>query len=202
MSTPVNWVGKAHRGFVINAAFSDENTEKIMSWFDGLHALAPEGIYAMKPEGLHITVLDWVAPLFDYGGADKRALFQKLRPSYDAIFREITGAMPAFDVHFNELRVTPETIILVGQDDGQFQSLRDQFTQRVTLPEGGKQPPNIIHSSLARFIAPAIDLAPVQEYASTHPLDLTQHLSMFRLVETRREPAQDFNVLDSYILGG
>ncbi len=201
-STPADWVGKEFQGFVINAAFSDENTKKIMSWLEGLNALVAEGIYTMKPEALHITVLDWVAPLFDYGGADKRALFAKVQPSYDAAFRQFTRAMSPFEVHFSEIRVTSGTIILVGQDDGQFQTLRDEFTQKVTLPEGGKQPPNIIHSSLARFIEPAIDETPIQEYASSHPLDFSQHISAFRLVETRREPMQDFSVLDSYQLGG
>lgn len=182
--------------------FSDENIEKIMSWLDGLTTLATEGVYTMKSEQLHITLLDWVAPLFGYNGADKHALFEELRPAYDAAFRRVTSAMQPFDVHFNEIRVTPGTIILVGEDEGQFQTLRDQFTQSVTLPEGGKLPPNIIHSSLVRFVEPAINLGPIQEYASSHPLDFTQRVDTFRLVKTKREPMQDYDVLDTYQLGG
>ena len=71
----------------------------------------------------------------------------------------------------------------------------------VDLPKGGKQPPNIVHSSLARFVAPDIDLAPLEEYARNNPLDLTQHIDEFRLVETRREPMQDFSIVDTYRLG-
>ena len=201
-SVPVRWVGKVFQGFVINAAFSDDNAKKITSWLANLNELVTEGIYTEIPEGLHITLLDWIAPLFDYDKADKAALFQELRPSYDAAFREITHAMPAFDIHFNEVRVTPGAIILVGRDGGQFQSIREQFLHRVSLPDGAKPPPSIIHGSLARFIPPEIDLAPVREYAEKHPLDFTQPVSEFRLVETRTMPMQDdFLVLDSYPLG-
>ena len=144
-STPVDWVGQEHLGFVINAAFSEENTRIITTWLDGLRKVAPEGVYCMEPEGLHITVLDWVAPLFDYGGADKHELYASLYESYDATFRRITTAMRPFEVRFNELRVTPGTIILLGQDDGQFASLRSQFT--------GSQLPLIFHVGLVNLFS-------------------------------------------------
>lgn len=199
-SAPVDWVGQDHLGFVINAVFSSENTTLINNWLSGLNEHVHEGIYTMRPEGLHITVLDWVAPLVDYKGTDKRKLYVDLRETYDSAFRAITDSMESFDIQFNEIRVTPSTIILLGHDGGQFQSLRDRFMASVQLPEGGKQPPDIIHSSLARFIAPEIDLTPVQDYADTHPLVLTQNIAEFRLVETRREPMQDFKVIDAYKL--
>lgn len=199
-SAPVDWVGQEHLGFVINAAFSDENARMISDWLEGLRRQVPEGIHCMESEGLHITVMDWVAPLFDYAGADKRALYESLFDSYDTTFAHITGSMQPFTVNFNEIRVTPGTVILVGQDEGQFQSLRAQFMDSVRLPEGGKQPPNIIHSSLLRFVGSAIELAPVEAYAAANPLQLIQPVNVFRLVETRREPMQDFSVLKEYRL--
>ncbi|HWZ65845.1 MAG TPA: hypothetical protein VNX65_03535 [Patescibacteria group bacterium] len=199
-SSPVTWVGEEHLGFVVNAAFSDENKHVLTTWLEGLREISPAGIYTMKPDSLHITVLDWVAPLFDYDGVNKRALYEDLYSSYNPAFRRITGAIKPFDVHFTDLRVMPGAIILVGQDGGQFQSLRQKFMDSVTLPGGGKQPPNIIHSSLVRFVTPEIDLTPVEAYASSHPIDLTQRISEFRLVETRREPMQDFKIIDAYKL--
>lgn len=201
-SKPVDWVDKERLGFVINAAFSKENTNTITAWLRGLQKVAIEGIYTMKSEGLHITVLDWVSPLFDYEGADKRRLYDGLYPSYNATFRRITDSIKPFDVHFTEPRITPGAIILVGQDGGQFQSLRQELLNNVGLPKGGKQPPTIVHSSLARFVAPETDLAPLEEYARNNPLDLTQHIDEFRLVETRREPMQDFSIVDTYSLNG
>ena len=200
-SEPVDWVGKEFTGFVINTTFSEDNTNKIMEWLAGLKKTVKEGIYTMTPESLHITVLDWVAPLYEYNGADKRALYEELRPTYDAAFRRITKSVPAFDVHFNDIRVTPGAIILIGQDNGQFQSIRGRFMQSIVLPEGGKQPPDLVHASLARFVPPAIDLAPVRAYAAKNPLDILQPVASFRLLETRREPTQEFTVLDTYQLG-
>jgi hypothetical protein len=199
-STPVNWVGQAHLGFVINAAFSPENSALIGTWLEGLQHQVPQGLYTMDSKGLHITVLDWVAPLFDYAGIDKRALYTNLQKTYEPAFRSITDSMEAFDVRFDEVRVTPGAIILLGQDNGQFRALRDRFMNSVQLPEGGKQLPNIIHSSLARFIAPEIELSQVEGYAAEHPLVFTQNISEFRLVETRREPMQDFTVIDAFKL--
>lgn len=199
-SDPVDWVGAERLGFVINAVFSADNTSTIMSWLEGLIEIAPEGIYPMKADSLHITVLDWVAPLFDYDGVDKRELYEELYPSYDEAFRRITGGIEQFNVHFTEIRVTPGAVILVGQDAGQFQSIRRQFMDSVTRPEGGKQPPTIVHSSLVRFTPPEVELSPIQAYTASHPIDLMQPVSEFRLVETRREPMQDFSVIDTYNL--
>jgi len=199
-SKPVNWVGEEHLGFVVNTVFSPENATLITDWLRGLVRQVPEGLYTMSPEGLHITVLDWVSPLPDYHGADKRAMYEDLRKTCLPALRAITDRMRAFDVHFTSLKVTPETVLLVGQDHGQFQSLRDRFTSAVQLPAGGKQPPSIIHSSLARFVTPEIELSTVEAYAAERPLILTQRVSEFRLVETRREPMQDSTVLDRFQL--
>lgn len=199
-STPVAWIGEEHLGYAVNVAFSAENTNVIMSWLSSLQKVASEGIYAMTPDSLHITVLDWVSPLFDYGRTNKRALYEELRPVYDPVFRRLTEAMEPFNIHFTELRVTPATVILLGHDAGQLQALRQSFIENVTLPDGAKPPPDIIHTSLARFIAPQIELSPVAAYAVYHPIDLTQRVDEFRLVESRREPMQDFSVIDTYKL--
>jgi len=199
-SSPVDWVGQEHLGFVINAAFSAENASLISQWLEGLNQRVPQGIYTMPLQSLHITVLDWVAPLFDYGGADKRALYAQLYKTYEPVLRTTTDSMGTFDIQFSELKVTPGAIILVGQDDGQFAHLRDTFMNAVEMPEGGKQPPTIIHSSLARFIAPQIKLSQVEDYVIEHPLDFIQTISEFRLIETRREPMQDFSVIDNFKL--
>ncbi len=201
ISAPVDWVGKEYIGFVINAAFSQENGQMIKVWLDGLNAISSEGVYTMPPKGLHITVLDWVAPLFDYDSVDKRDLFRGLRLDYDMAFRTIADSMEPFDVQFDMLRVTPGTVILTGHDAGQFGSLRHQFMSSITLPEGGKSPPDIIHASLARFVMPEIALSPIQAYVAENPLNFTQRISEFRLIETRREPMQDYSVLDAYKLG-
>lgn len=201
-SQPVDWVGQLHLGFVINAAFSKDNQRILSDWLAGLRQQAPEGLYAMTPEGLHITVLDWIAPLFAYSGVDKHELFKRLRPEYEQTFERITARIAPFSVTFTELRVTPGTIILTGQDDGQFSKLREAFTSSITLPEGAKAPPTIIHSSLARFVPPAVPLGPIMEYCAKHPLQIEQPIKAFRLIETRSEPMRDFTVLRSFDLTG
>ena len=199
-SMPVDWVGKPSYGIVVNAAFSDENTQTLLNWLMGLQAVAADGIAAPKPDALHITLLDWIAPLLPYGGQDKRELYLELRPVFGPVLKKIIADTAPIDVHFDEIQVKPDAIILVGHDAGQFRDIRELFMDSVTLPVGGKEPPVIIHSSLVRFVPPAIDLGSVQSYASAHPLDLKQHITEFRLIETVREPLQEYRVLDTYQL--
>ncbi|MBL8159557.1 hypothetical protein JNJ66_03810 [Candidatus Saccharibacteria bacterium] len=201
-STPVTWIGQEHLGYVIQTTFSDENTQLILAWLEGLRQATGDNLYFMGADQLHITVLDWVAPLFDYGGINKQELYESLKDEYAAAFRAITDSVRPFEVHFNELRVMPNTIILTGQDGGQFQSVRTQFMERVALPEGAKQPPTIIHSSLTRFIGEPVALAPYQEYVAAHPLELTQRIEDFRLVKTGREPMLTYEVIEQFQLGG
>lgn len=199
-SEPNKFIGKRHLGFVINAAFSGESSKTISNWLDGLNQTVPEGIYTMPQESLHITVLDWIAPLFDLGGVDKRKLFEKLSPEFDRAFTNALEGLKQFQIRFEEIRITPGTIILVGQDNGQFQKIRNGFTKSITYPQGSKQPPTIIHSSIARFAEPSVDIRPVQEYAAQKPLIFTQTVDSFRLIETTREPMQDFSVIKTYEL--
>jgi hypothetical protein len=198
-STPIDWLGASVNGFVTQATFSPDNQARIAAWLEGLKHVTPGGIHYMAGDGLHITLLDWVAPLIDYG-EDKQALYDRLYPKYDPVLTRLTVATPAFDVHFNEVRITPTTVILVGQDDGQFASLRARFTEAEPLPEKGKQPPVLIHSSLLRFIAPAIDLSPVRDYIESNPLDLVQHIDSFRLVHLIKEPMMKYEIIKTYPL--
>ena len=199
-SEPNDWVGKDKLGFVINASFSDDNAEQIAQWLKGLQSQQEAGLYCMPKLGLHITVLDWISPLLAYNGVDKRKLYESIAPEFGTALTRVTKDLKPFTIIFNGIKVSPGTIILVGHDEGQMQTLRNDFMEAIELPEGGKQPPTIVHSSIARFIEPSIQLQKVQDYVQSSPLNITQKIDSFRLIETRREPMQEFDVLKIYHL--
>jgi hypothetical protein len=107
--------------------------------------------------------------------------------------------MKPITIHFTQLRVSPGTIFIVGNDNGEFQKIRDTFVKNVTLLPNTKLPPQIVHSSLIRFTR-AIDLDAVESFVAHKNIDIAQEVTEFRLVNTRKEPLLEFDVLKKYSL--
>lgn len=155
----------------------------------------------MPSQSLHITLLDWIAPLVDYGGQDKKVLFEKIKDKYDEALSGIIGDTQPITVSFTEIKVFPSTIIVLGHDDGQFQKIRDKFLEAVELLPGTKLPPNIIHSSIIRFTG-EIPIKDVEQFVAQCTVNFTQIIDSFRLVHSTREPMLEFEVLKEYKLAG
>lgn len=197
---PAYWVNKPFTGYVMNAEFSEDKKQEIAKLVHDIQNTFKGAVLGMPQSAMHITLLDWIAPLEDYGGQDKDELFTQIQPSYDRAITEALSSFKQIRVHFNELRVSPSTIFLVGHDDGQFQNIRDRFLEKVELLPGTKLPPAIIHSSLARFTK-QIDLNKARTFCTNKLVDITQEVSSFRLVHTTREPMLEFKVLKRYLVG-
>jgi hypothetical protein len=195
-----DWLGRSCSGYIVNAEFTDDNADVISGFLEDVEARFGNAVYCMPKKSLHITLLDWIAPLFDYGGKDKEALFAQVREQYDGALAEATGSQQPFDVRFNKLRVFPNTIVLLGEDDGQFAAMRSAFVDNVELLPDTKRPPQIIHSSLVRF-KEELDMSEVEEFVAGYDLDITQPIEAFRLIHTKREPLAEFDILKLYDLG-
>lgn len=200
LTEPADWVGQQAEGYVVNAAFSAENRRAICKLINDIGATYQGAVFVMPKESLHITLLDWIAPLVSYQGKNKAQLFAGVQSQYDKILTSITANTKPIAVHFNEIRVSPSTIFIVGSDKGEFQAIRQQFVNKVELLPGTKPPPDIIHCSLARFTKP-IDLNQVEEYISRQSIDISQIIDGFRLVHSTREPQLEFRELKYYKLG-
>jgi 2'-5' RNA ligase len=200
-SQSADWVGKPYEGYVVNAEFSDENKAQLQQLIQEMQQILGNAAHCMPPESLHITLLDWIAPLVDYDGADKAGLFEQIKPEYDAAMSEaIASVGQPIEIHFDELRVSPSTIFITGRDNGEFQKIRDEFVERIQLLPDTKRPPQIVHSSLARF-TDRISLDGINAFIARHNLDMTQRVDDFRLVHTMREPMLEFEILKRYHLG-
>lgn len=148
---------------------------------------------------LHITLMDWIAPLVDYG-TDKYVLFKDMFPQYDKVFTDILREQSPITVHFDSLKVTPGAIILVGHDDGSFKSIRNDFLRQIKLLPNTKQPPLIIHSTIARYTTEQ-DLQPVIDFVAEQELVFEHFVTHFRLVQEQVVPMLDYNLLKIYPLG-
>ncbi len=199
LTEPVSWLEKPFEGYVLNTSFSEANTEKISTLMKEIEEQFGEAVFVMPKTSLHITLLDWVAPLVDYNGQDKEEIYKSIKMDYDAALSSIVSKIPPIEVHFTEVRVYPTTIILLGYDNGQFQQIRDKFTSTVELIPDTKQPPTIIHSSIARF-KQAIPVSEVEAFLAPKHIDIVQTVNNFRLVHTIKEPMLDFEVIKNYQL--
>jgi hypothetical protein len=199
LAQPSDWVNKPFEGYIVNTAFSDENTKVVSDVTKQIQAALADAVFCMPDRSLHTTLLDWIAPLVDYDGQDKAKLFAQVQPTYDKALTEALAAFGPITVHFDEIRVAPSTIFMIGHDDGQFQKIRDSFMQNVELLPGTKLPPTIIHSSLARFTQP-IDLDMAGSVVAKLKVDFIQTVTDFRLIHTSKEPMLEFEILKQYRL--
>lgn len=198
-TTPSDWLEKPYRGYVMNTRFSDENSLKVMSLIKDIKAKYGRAVYAVPEESLHITLLDWIAPLVDYDGRDKDELFKSIYESYDRAINEALADEHTFDAVFNAIHVSPTTIFISGHDNGEFERMRSKYLDGVKLLPNTKRPPTIIHSSLARFTE-ELDLAEVEAFMASRTISFRQRIEDFRLVYTYREPMLEFEVLKTYSL--
>jgi 2'-5' RNA ligase len=192
--------GQPVHGYMINTLPSDENRRTLTTVQEALAQQYGDGLWIAPPETLHITLLDWVAPLVDYD-QPKDALFKEVYPQFDEVFADIVRNTKPIMVTFDTIKATAGAIIALGNDDGSFQYIRDEFMRRVTLPPGTKLPPTIIHSTIARY-RKEYELIEVENFVAAHQVNFTQQVREFRLLRERVSPQLDFDLLKTYQLGG
>lgn len=193
-------IGKNVNGYMVNTVPHAANRQKIAEFQAKLASRFRTGIWLAPPDTLHITLMDWIAPLVDYG-KDKDRLFKDRFAEYDAVLTDLTRRQRPIAVHFDTVRATPGAVILTGEDDGTFQRIREGFLGKVSLLPGTKQPPTIIHSTIARYTAEQ-DVEPIADFATDSALSFRHTVTHFRLVQEQIAPQLEYNVIKEYPLAG
>ena len=152
-SIPDKNINKSVNGYILNANFSQANVDLIATLQDELRVHFADILWFTPLEALHITLLDWIAPLVEYDEPKDR-LFSRVYSLYDMTFSSILEPIKPISVQFDSLIVTPSALIICGHDSGEFQAIRNSFTGTIELPPDTTQPPKIIHSTVARFKKP------------------------------------------------
>ncbi|MEK7649990.1 MAG: hypothetical protein AAB367_03495 [Patescibacteria group bacterium] len=153
-------------------------------------------IWCTPPQTFHITLLDWIAPLVDYG-REKEQVFQEIFLSYDKALQDILAKEKPFTIDFSEIRVSEGAIILFGHDNGTFQRMRKAFTDVITLIPGTKPPAQIVHSTVCRY-QKEVDLSPIQEFVAKQQIQIIQPINEFRLIHETTVPMLEFEVVKIY----
>lgn len=183
---------------MINTELSDEVTRQVKIIQQLTQDAFGDSLWLTPPESLHMTLLDWVAPLVDYH-EDKDALFKKLRPRYDIVLSSILDNSSKQHITFNRLIVSPSAIAIVADDAApHFNKIRQDFLSQVALPPDTKQPPTIVHVTIGRFVQ-EYDPAKAEVFTRQR-ISIKETLDHFRLVRESKLPMLNYTTLRSYPL--
>lgn len=186
-------LGLEVKGYVINSGFSEENQKLIETIQNKLKNKFENSIWLFPQTSLHITLMDWFAPLVKYS-EDPDVLFNRYKAEYEKVLTDILGEQDAIKIHFNTIEVSPTAIYLQGTDEGSYTRIRNKFLQKIELVSGTKKPPKIIHSTIARFDK-EINLLEVKDFVASLNIDFYETVSKFRLIKETRVLMQEFEVI-------
>lgn len=198
LTEPSPYKNQKVSGYMLNAALSKENQQHISEIVGAIKANFGKLILEQPAHALHITLMDWVAPLVTYD-KDHDSIFEEVFPEYDEALLYQTERIRSFKIHFDTITVSRAAIFITARDDGQFQQVRDGFVGEVDLLPGTKQPPTIVHCTIARFDE-EVDVAPIRRFVDSLIVDFEQPVDSFRLVHETEMPMVKYEILKDYRL--
>lgn len=197
-TVPIEHLNKKVDGYLINSGFSSQGKEAIGKLQNIIIQELNHSIWCPPTETLHVTLMDWLAPLVKYE-IPTAELFAKYYPQYHKALEEILKNQKPISIRFNEIKVSPKAIFIQGEDDGTYEKIRNNFLRQITLLPETKQPPRIIHSTIACF-TDEINLESLNKFISSLSVDFVETINNFRLVNETETPMQKYNILKEYHL--
>lgn len=203
METTTNsrsYINQQATGYMVNTLLSDSSQRSIKKIQDAFAQELPESIWATPANALHMTLLDWLAPLVDYG-RNKDAIFDDIYREYNGALSEILSNIRPIDLTFEKLIISPAAIAVVADSKGTdtFNKIRQDFLGRINLLPNTKQPPTIAHCTIARFIK-EININDVRHVADSLDLSFHESIREFQLVRETRLPMLEYAVIARYHL--
>lgn len=160
----------------------------------------PGQLWLPGPKSLHVTYLHLLSPDVAYNEPVEQ-LYRENADRADEAMRQVAEEFGSFRINCGEVVVSPAAIIVKWDDGGQMDRMREALTSRFKLPEFTKNAPNIVHTTIARFLKP-MPLAPVQDLARKLQVIAMPMISEIDLVRETRIYLQEFEVVERYPLKG
>ena len=190
------YIGEDALGFMINAAIDTIAARQISELQETLKLTYGDALWLTPANALHITLVDWLAPLSEYPD-DKEKLLGRMRGEYERALRLALQGIPIQTLSFDKILVSPSAIVITADASRDlFNSIRAKFLDTVTLLPGTKTPPKITHATIGRFVR-EIDMSPMP-VALDGPIGVT--IDEFRLVKETKLPMLEYEVLNRYAL--
>lgn len=163
----------------ICSLLSPKGQRQVASLLEHIGKELGNAVWCMPLSSLHITVCE-IMQAKPYT-EDKEVLFQRNQEQYKQALRAVISNVEPIKVIFNRVEVSPQAIIIRGNNDHVFDDIRKKLVIALPLPEQTKQPPTIIHSSIARFTK-EIDLSIVEAAVAKLSVSFTEIVTEFQLM--------------------
>lgn len=191
-----NYIGQDALGYMVNAGIESRVSVQIEELQNAIRGRYGDAVWTAPKDALHITLLDWIAPLVEYE-EDKARLFERNRDTYDQALEKVLQGIGVLEVIFNRIMVSPSAIALVADDSAEsFNTIRDGFLKHAQLLPGTKMPPKIVHSTIARFIG---DVS-IDDSFEYDELPIEANITEFRLVKETTLPMLGYETIKRYPL--
>jgi 2'-5' RNA ligase len=194
---PADYLDEHSVGYIILALPSENFKKQITVLLNQLQNELPGLIRPMLPEQLHFTLCEIIQP--KAYSEDKDTLYNRHRQQYEDVPRQILANLKKFSVKYDIIKASPQAIIVKSSDSSNFNSIRAQLTANMQLPKETTTPPDITHSTIARYLN-SVDLGKVQEVISRHKISIKEEITEFKLLRTEINPLQRYEVVRTFPL--
>ena len=195
---PATYLNRPETGYLYVALLSEDAQAKISGLLKALTEELPGVLWPMPPQAMHTTLCEVIQSRKNYSEG-KDVLFASHQKEYVEGAAEVLLSIPRFSVVFNYIEVSPEAIIVRTEDGGAFNDIRAKLLDHINLPTETKRPPNIIHSSIARYLQ-AIDIEDVRAAAAKHTISFEEPITEFKLLKTIVPPLLQYKEIASFPL--
>lgn len=165
-----------------------------------LKTLFGDAIWLQEPPSLHITLMEIICDT-DYGELSRAKFFQDWYTAYNSTTKNVLSQLAPFDLVFDELLVSQRAIIIKTSQSEELNTIRARLLGKTTLPHDTKNPPDITHSTLARFTAP-LNLQDVIDGIKDTKILAKQRVTEFSLVRDLGPPTFNGTPTEHYPLSG
>jgi hypothetical protein len=189
-----DYIGKVGLGYVLLALPSENLRNRIIALLEELTAKLPGIIWPMPASQLHITLCEIIQ--FKEYSQVKQELYDLCKEQYEHVPSQILGAVSKFKVTFDVIEASSQAIIIRASDSSNFNDMRAKLMAHMQLPNETRTPPDITHSSIARYLK-EVDLENVQEVISRHKILIEEEITEFMLLRTEIPPLQKYTVIQT-----
>lgn len=183
----------------IVATFSNKSLDSLSAIQAQLHDILGDAVWFTPQRALHSTLMEIICDT-DYKSASRQQLLTDWYERYNQIVTEAIAKLEPFEVTFDQLEVHPRAIIVRSSDSRSFDAIRSKLLSKINLPTGTKQPPDIIHCSLARYNK-VLNVENIIEQTKMININFTERISNFKLLKDLGPPSFDPKMVQMYKIG-
>jgi hypothetical protein len=192
-------IGLKDNGCIVVSLLSAPAQQAIIRLQTALTTQLGDILWTMPAASLHATLCEIIQPK-PYS-EDKKLLYERNHTEYEIALEEVLSHYEPISVRFDTIEASEQTIIIRGDDGGVFNQIRAELIEKLPFPAETKLPPNIVHSSIARYTE-EVDLENVRAIVERLNISFTETIYEFQFMYPIWPHLLHYDVVRRYQLGG